>query len=166
MARNKFTKEQVIDSFWSKVEKTDSCWLWQGGKTDKGYGQFHTTKSEVVYNTTLAHRFSYWLANGDFDKYLYVCHTCDNPSCVNPNHLFLGTNADNMNDMYSKGRGNVEQKTVRGEEHGRAKLTWEQVREIRQKHSEGGISQRELGRQYGVDNKAIQAIIQNRTWKE
>jgi hypothetical protein len=71
-----------------------------------------------------------------------------------------------MHDMYSKGRGKIEEKTVRGEQNGRSKLNWQQVREIRQRYAEGGVSQRELGRQYKIDNKVINKIIHNKIWIE
>lgn len=87
-----------MERFWSKVEKTDTCWLWKAS-TRAGYGSFKLN-GKVIF----AHRFSYELANNGIDKDLMVCHKCDNPLCVNPDHLFLGTNSDNMKDCYSKGR--------------------------------------------------------------
>lgn len=85
--------------FYSKINKTDTCWLWLGTKGKSGYGAFWLNTKPVR-----AHRLSYVLKYGSFDQSLYVCHHCDNPSCVNPEHLFLGTNKDNMDDGYKKGR--------------------------------------------------------------
>jgi len=95
----------IADRFWSKVEKTDGCWLWRGAIDGKGYGNFKLGK-RVEY----AHRVAYSIANGwtmSWDGYsskTNVCHTCDNPGCVRPDHLFLGTHSDNMRDAEAKGR--------------------------------------------------------------
>lgn len=90
---------KVIDRFYSKVNKTNGCWIWVGCLSSKGYGKFYLDGKQ-----TGAHRASYFLHNGEFDESKFVCHTCDNPSCVNPDHLFLGTNSDNMIDCSKKGR--------------------------------------------------------------
>ncbi len=157
----------VIDNFWELVEKSENCWHWNGSKTEKGYGKYFAPSKHNVFASNFAHRFSYWLANGDFDTSLQVCHRCDNPSCVNPEHLFLGTRSDNMQDCADKGRLSTQNgSAASGENSGRAKLNWQQVREIRERFSNGGVSQRELGRQYGVDGRVINKIIHNKIWIE
>lgn len=89
----------INDSFFAKVKKLESCWEWQGELDRYGYGKFRVGK--IIAK---AHRYSFELHYGDFDKSLHVLHNCDNPKCVNPTHLFLGSNKDNVADKISKGR--------------------------------------------------------------
>jgi len=172
------------DHFWSKVHKTDGCWLWTAGKFSTGYGQCHVRLWPMY-----AHRISWMISNQRNIPYgLFVLHRCDNPPCVNPDHLFLGTQLDNRRDSVAKGR------TAKGERHGtrtkpesvhrgdnhifrlhperhargqntpRCKLTETIVREIRCKHETGTISCAQLGRDYGVTKQSILALIHRRTW--
>ena len=82
----------------------DPCWIFTGGKDKDGYGQCHAAKSAKDLGVTRAHQMSYVIFNGDIPENMMVCHTCDNPSCVNPKHLFIGTAKDNNKDMWEKGR--------------------------------------------------------------
>jgi hypothetical protein len=92
--------DALIDRFWAKVQKTDTCWLWNACKNSDGYGRFN-----VNGRLTQAHRFSYELVHGPIESNkIHVLHTCDTPNCVNPGHLFTGTHSDNMRDMYRKFR--------------------------------------------------------------
>lgn len=96
-------KRPVEERFWEKVEKLTDCWVWTAGTDDKGYGRILNKRKEHG-GETRAHRLSWILHNGPIPTGLYVLHKCDNPPCVRPDHLFLGTNLDNMRDMKEKGR--------------------------------------------------------------
>lgn len=141
--------------FWSRVKKTKTCWIWKGGIYSKGYGRF-TYKGDYY----LAHRFSWFLTFGYLPTKL-LCHKCDNPSCVRPDHLFEGTYKDNHADMMAKGRG----KFSYGENHGRHKLNNNQVLQIRELYKQGNTSLRKLSAIFGVSNQTIWSIVTNETWK-
>lgn len=157
--------EQQIESFWSKVNKDGSiplhmphlgkCWEWTAGKQYKGYGQF-------VFNRKIqsVHRISWILAFGSIHENLLVLHKCDNRACVNPEHLFLGTNQDNIDDMVAKNR----QARPRGEKYGGHKLTNEEVIAIRKEYEDDGISQAKLGIKYNVTSANIWYVVNYKTW--
>ncbi len=94
------------ERFIKKIKYKNDCWLWSGVKDRNGYGCFYVKEQNGKYThkRKYAHRISYEIYNGEFDKNMFVCHTCDTPSCVNPKHLFLGTPRDNFQDMFKKGR--------------------------------------------------------------
>jgi len=152
-------KGTLEERFWAKVDKQgpDECWEWQGAKIPKGYGQIreggHCNKS------LLAHRVSYELAHGPIPAGKFVCHHCDNPSCVNPAHLWIGTNAENLHDMIDKGRG----ADRRGERAGGVKLIEQDVHEIRRMLSRA-ISQTVIAKKYGVAQVTISMIKTGKTW--
>lgn len=144
------TKERL---FSKTALASNGCIEWHGCANQKGYGM-------MVYKGRIhaAHRVSWQLHFGEIAEGLLVLHHCDNPCCVNPDHLFLGTNQDNMDDMKSKGR----QRTPRGEESKRSKLTWAAVREIRA--SSAGL--RALARRFKVTEQTIWWVRSGRGWKE
>lgn len=149
--------------FWAKVERgeEDDCWEWVGSKSGPGYGTMGIPKDETGYRTGLAHRLSFMLAHGleAIEDGMFVCHHCDNPSCVNPKHLFLGTNGDNVRDLVSKGR----HRPRRGETNPQAKLTGDQVRQIRSLFEEG-VSKSELSRTFNVSHMHIRNILDRKKW--
>jgi len=131
-------------------EPNSGCWLWDGGGKDDGYSQIKI-KQKAVY----VHRFAYERECGPIPSGMLVCHSCDVRCCVNPDHLFLGTHADNHADMDRKGR-----QSKGGKVH-TAKLLPEQVWEIRRSTK----SSRALAREYGVGQRSILDILQQKSWK-
>lgn len=151
----KYTPAQRISAFWSNVDKSpdeDACWLWTGFRDVGGYGRVSKWREA---NEQMAHRISYLIAHGEIPKGLHVLHQCDNPSCVNPRHLFLGTNTDNMRDRDEKGR------VASGERNGRAKLSDEDVFEILRLTAEG-VRQKEIAKRFSVGRDYIWRITTGR----
>ena len=147
-----------IQKFWSNLSITlspDECWEWLGRRV-KGYGMMCVSKRSIG-----AHRISWGIHNGTIPEGMSVLHKCDNPSCVNPNHLFLGTQADNIRDMMIKKRD----KHPSGENHKNHKLVLSQVENIRLRYKQGGITFKELASEFGVSQSAINNIIQGNRWK-
>jgi len=140
------------ERFWKYVEKNDGCWNWIGDLDKKGYGRINSggNNGKILF----AHRASWMIHFGEPDK--HVCHHCDNPRCVRPDHLFLGTDKDNMADMSRKGRGPGPH--FLGEDHPMAKLTNRQVEEIKEalkSYKKGDRTIRTLAKKYGVHYQTI-----------
>jgi hypothetical protein len=147
------------ERFWSKVQKTDTCWLWTAGRFSGGYGQFEASPSKgVARHPILAHRYSYELAFGPIPKDLAVCHRCDVRHCVRPDHLFLGTGTMNMADMRAKGR------SLHSERNPSARLTTADVTAIRRRHGDGAITVSALAREFGVARSTIHGVLQRKNW--
>lgn len=140
--------------FWNKVDKSNECWEWTGAKTKEGYGRFWLND-----NTVMAHRFSWIEKNGPIPNGLFVCHKCDNPRCVRPDHLFLGTSSENSLDAVRKLRKSV------GTLNGRAKLTDMQVIEVRTLYAIGNTSCARLGVKFGVSHSMIYDIVSHHNWQ-
>lgn len=136
--------KKTVARFWSKVLKLgpNDCWEWVGSKSKEGYGK-HTVK----YLGVRAHRFSWVIHNGQIPIKMWVLHRCDNPPCVNPNHLFLGTPKENTADMVKKGRHPLA-----------GKLTYEHVQEIKYLWLSGRCSQTVMSRWFGVSQSCISRI--------
>ena len=150
----------LIDRFWSRVDKSGDCWVWTAATTNGGYGVIRDTgrNGKIIR----AHRLSWELHNGPIPAGIEVCHRCDNPPCVNPAHLFLGTHQDNVTDTVNKGRASGG--GPRGSLHHQAKLTEAQVLDIRAVYAAGTVSQRQLAREYGVDRGTIRFIVRREHW--
>ena len=155
--------EKDIERFWKYVDKKsdDECWEWVGANGKKGYGTI-----SIKGKTHKAHRIVWVIHNGEIPEHeswhgLCVCHKCDNRTCVNPAHLFLGTCKENMQDREEKCRG----ADHRGEKQGQHKLTEKQVIEIREKYIPFVCSQAMLAKEYGVARTTIQSIIEYKSWK-
>ena len=148
--------DKVLNRFWSKVNKTDTCWLWTASSRTDGYGVIG-----IEGKTKSAHRVSWQLTYGDIPDGLYVCHHCDNKLCVNPNHLFLGTAKDNTQDMIQKGR--------RG---GCYRLEGWMVPIIRKmltsasKSGRGLWTHKRIGEIFNVSRNTISNISINTTWRK
>jgi hypothetical protein len=155
----KLTENQKRN-FWDKVDKRgpDDCWPWKLRISRHGYGQ---AAVNCPKETALAHRVAFTLAFGPIAQGLFVCHRCDVRNCCNPNHLFLGTNQDNMDDMNSKGRA----VKVKGQDQHLSKLTPDKVLEIRSSYAHGGTSLKSLSKLYGVAKSGIYCIVHRKTWK-
>lgn len=181
------------ERFWSNIHVCphgdgcqDCCWEWQGPRTPKGYGICTIACQDNQTFTRGAHRLAYLFTCGDFPGELYICHHCDNPSCCNPAHLWVGTQTENFADMYQKGRGPTGERNgsrthperrPRGDQsprrlhpewyvgktrNGKAALTPIQVEEIRALAST--CSHREIARRFGLSSGHVNKIIHRKTW--
>lgn len=161
----KYTSEQQIIAFWNKVNKDGSvpahrpelgqCWEWTAHLNEFGYG----TKTWDE-KTTGAHRVSWIIANGKIPDSLWVLHKCDNRKCVRPDHLFLGTRKDNIDDMKEKGRSKFHKVGERQID----KITRKEVNDIRLQYSSGNITQTQLGIKYGINSFIVWFIINFNDW--
>lgn len=146
--------EAIAARFWSKVEKNeDGCWEWTG-KHARGYAYI-----SIANRWRRAHRVAYELVKGPIPEGAYICHTCDNPGCVRPDHLYAGTPADNMRDKQAKGR------QTRGEDFPQAKLTDAKVIEMRREYSRKHTPRAVFARRYGVAEATIKSILCGKSWR-
>ena len=151
-------KEKTVKRFHEKIQiiGESGCWIWMGCVGHYSYGQFC-----VNSKTLLAHRASWILHYGNIPDGLRVCHRCDVPSCVNPNHLFLGTAQDNTDDMMRKDRTNPR----KGEDHHAARLTAEKVRQMRKEYQPGYGNLAAIARKYNTSETSAHYAINRKTWK-
>lgn len=163
-----FRPSDLATRFWARVERSDDCWLWTGKRMWQGYGMVWDGR------TRRAHRVAYELENGRIPAGMLVLHSCDNPPCVKPAHLFLGTQQDNMDDKVAKGRAATGDRNgahthpetrARGERHWAARLTWESVRAMRAAAG-AGESGASLARRFGISGSSIHRILTGQNWKE
>ena len=151
--------------FWIKVNKTDTCWLWTASVLSCGYGSFHLNSHRYP-----AHRLAYMFTYGDIPAGMFVCHACDVRNCVRPEHLWLGTQKDNIHDAVAKGRfyqgGAVSpQRQARGNQIPQAVATPDLVRAIRRRYAEGQTVIVHLAREFGVGRMVARGIIEGITWR-
>ena len=153
----------IEERFWAKVKKTDTCWLWLGAHNPLGYGRIG-----MKHKSYLTHRLSYELSYGPIPDGLFVCHHCDTPACVKPDHLFLGTHWDNIQDMMHKHRYLTPRRLkgiVKGVKNGAAKLTDSDVLSIRNDFLPRKVTLRNLAIRYNVSIGTISNIVDRRSWK-
>lgn len=146
--------DSIERRFWKKVRITPGCWTWTAALNNYGYGAIGSGGRGGP--TLGSHRVSWEIHNGPIPYNFHVLHKCDNPKCVNPDHLFLGTHAENMADRDAKGR----QSRTMGSAHGRAKLTEAQVLAIR----EDSRLHREISIEYGIDKAVVSRIKRRKLW--
>lgn len=155
--KNNLNNKELSTRFWDKVDKTesDTCWNWKSGTQSKGYGSFGIGNGK----TDLAHRVAFELENGESPGGLCVMHSCDNRLCCNPNHLKLGTIADNNRDMVEKGR------QASGLNNGRSKLTLNNVVSMRSDYRAKLKNIKDLSEEYDVHYNTARNAIHGTTWK-
>lgn len=139
--------------FWERVHVTEACWEWLGAKSSNGYGNLSINKRTTVS----AHRFSYELHHGAIPYGRYICHACDNPNCVRPDHLFLGTPSDNVQDCIAKGRHRPSNYRPERHNHHQTKVSVAGLEELRErrKHGESSLS---LAFAFGVSRGHVQKL--------
>jgi hypothetical protein len=156
----------LIERFYLHVHKTETCWLWTGALDKDGYGRFWWNG-----RTGRTARFIFEWTYGALGEGLIPRHTCDNARCVRPDHLIAGTQADNIQDCWRRGRASLNARAMRGTENGNHKLTPDAVRAIRARYSKGAaphpspVSLRGLAQEFGVSKYAIQCIVKGLTWR-
>lgn len=158
MKLNDVDTSDIVERFYTKIDRSsNNCWIWKGRKTKGGYGNvdiIHDGKWRGIN----AHRLSYLLIHGEVPDNIHVCHSCDNPPCCRPDHLWLGTFEENMQDAIDKGR-----KDNTGEKNGRRKINWETVNEIRACKDK---TRNELAKEYGLKKMQVGNIIRNISWHD
>jgi len=149
----------VAERFWEKVDKSGDCWMWIASKLPAGYGVFVVKKGDSPRH---AHRLAYELSVGPIPDGMQVLHRCDNPSCVRPGHLFVGTQKDNMQDMHGKGRWKYTPRNQSGEHNPNAILSDAQVKALLRDLARGEepVS---VARKYGIQYKTLWAIRRRKT---
>lgn len=144
--------------FWEKVKiaSYDDCWEWTAAKSPDGYGCFRVN-GVLRHSTHVAYELAWGIP---FPKSMHACHACDNPSCVNPLHIWIGTNDDNIRDKIAKNR----QPRLKGETNGQSKLTEGQVQQILDRYEREKITQLALAQEYGISRQQMNRIVNRKKW--
>lgn len=161
-----YTRTPLGVRFWSKVDRRgpDECWPWLGYRRKGGYGEMSVrNEDDTKWVTRLANRIAYELHYGPIPPGLGALHTCDNPPCCNPAHLYAGTAKNNIDDTIARGRFRTN--GLYGERIGTSKLTGDIVLAIRARYAAGGVSYSALSREYGVSVVSVRNAVLRRTWK-
>ena len=159
MARPANTREQTFETIMRRVIRQPSgCWEWHGKRTTSGYGGVQQAGKQHY-----VHRFVWEQVNGEIPTGIFVCHHCDNPICCNPDHLFLGTPADNSHDAIRKGRW-INPPHLAGSRHHQAKLADNDVLEIRRRYA-AGESTTSIQKSFPVSCSMIKRIVKRQSWK-
>ena len=140
----------IMKKFWDNIDKSGDCWEWTAGKQNHGYGKLRLPRGEQVY----AHRYSWELHNGIIPNGMHVLHKCDNPSCVNPSHLFLGTHKDNMIDCGNKGRRNQ----AKGSDSPKSVINKQERKDIKKLTSFGNLPHWVIASMYEVSPATVSRI--------
>jgi len=150
--------QETINRFWDKVDKSGDCWEWTASTNQDGYGRIC-----ILVNGKKrwfqAHRISYYLNKGSIRDGKIICHNCDNPACVNPDHLYSGTWADNTHDAVNRGMMNM------GEKNGNSRFVKSQIIEIRNKYATGKYSYRQIANEYDTYPMTICGIVRRKSWR-
>lgn len=141
----------------ARIQRGPGCWLWTGNVNRKGYGYI-----QFMGKSWLAHRLLYTLSVGPIPPGLAVCHHCDNPPCVRPDHLFIGSLVENNRDMLLKGRASGPKRP--GPANSQAKLTWRDVEDIRFLYATEAMNQWQLASEFGISQAQVWRIVHNKTW--
>lgn len=155
--------KRLEERFWPKVDirGPNDCWEWTAARHSNGYGSIGLGARSS--GKGLAHRVAWTLIHDSIPEGMCVCHHCDNPGCVNPSHLFLATQKDNLEDCRRKGR--AASGSSPGEKNPNAKLSAEQVETIRKRYAKGDIYQRVLASEYGITQAQVSAIVTRKNWR-
>ncbi|MBN2591610.1 MAG: HNH endonuclease [Sedimentisphaerales bacterium] len=166
MSKSKIEWTEIVKRFWSYVDKTQSCWLWKAGLFSNGYGQFRVRNKKIK-----AHRFAYEIANGKILPNIIVCHSCDNPKCVNPKHLFLSTHKGNALDReFKKRHPHTQTADLSGEKNPASKINPLIVHTIRKYRKKGHTYSQlvggvEISFNIKLSKSQIANIVHRRCWK-
>lgn len=156
IARGPYRRTPISERYWRYVVVREGCWDWSGGRIGRGYGALQGEDRRVK----TAHRVSWEIHRGPIPDGMNVLHRCDNPPCSNPDHLFLGSQRENVIDMVQKGRHGV----PRGIASPAARVTDDIVRDMRRRYSPGRVTFRHLAEEYGVSISCVQEIVHRRRW--